>query len=254
MSTVLSVRGLSVRFGGLMALDGVDFGVEEGTITSLIGPNGAGKTTLFNAVSGFVPVSGAIELSGRDLTCLAPHARSRAGVVRTFQNLEIFANMSCLENVMTGAGRLSGYGVLAALFKTPRFWREERAAVARAEEALAFVGLAEHAATPAGDLAFGNQRLLELARALAARPTLLLLDETAAGLNMRETKALGGLITRIRDELGISVALVEHDMDLVMGISDHITVLTFGQVLARGRPREIQQNPEVIRAYLGEDE
>lgn len=252
---ILAVRDLTVRFGGVTALNSVAFRVRPRTIASLIGPNGAGKTTLLNAVSGFVtPAAGSILFDGREIAHLPPHERARAGIVRTFQNLEIFANMTVLENVITGTNRLMTYGPLAAIFKTPSFWSQERACLARAEAALDFVGLADLRQAPAADLAFGRQRLLELARALAAEPKLLLLDETAAGLNMSETKALGSIIRGIRDQLGIAVALVEHDMDLVMSISDEITVLTFGSYLAHGTPRQIQKHPEVIRAYLGEDD
>lgn len=252
--TVLRCQGLCVRFGGVMALADVDFQVAEGLVAALIGPNGAGKTTLLNVVSGLVgSSSGTVELLGRDMTSLPAWVRAEAGVVRTFQNLEVFTTMSVLENVMTGAHRVVKYGVLGALFKTPEYFRGERRCRALAEEKLEFVGLQGLGRLPAADLPYGRQRLLELARALAAQPRVLLLDEPAAGLNTRETQALAALIRRIRDELGITVVIVEHDMELIMGVSDAVTVLNFGQVIASGTPQEIQRNPEVVAAYLGEE-
>lgn len=253
-SVVLQCQDVSVRFGGVMALAEVDFQVHQGSITALIGPNGAGKTTLLNVVSGLVSCnSGNVELMGVDVTRTPAWARADAGMVRTFQNLEVFTTMSVLENVMTGAHRVTHYGMLAALFKTPHYFQGERRCRELAEEKLSFVGLDADKHLPAGELPYGRQRLLELARALAAQPRLLLLDEPAAGLNTRETQALAGLIKRIKEELGISVAIVEHDMDLIMGVSDIVSVLHFGQVIARGTPAEIQKNPEVIAAYLGEE-
>jgi len=255
MTALLTCDAVTVRFGGVLALDGVNFKAAKGNVTSIIGPNGAGKTTLLNAITGMVPVTeGAIGFSGGDMTDLPPHRRGQAGVVRTFQNLEVFSNMTVLENVMTGCHRHVNYSVLDCLFKTPRYRREERACEALAMGRLEFVDLADLAQAPSGDLAFGQQRALELARALASDPELLLLDEPAAGLNMKETKALGALIGRIRAELGVTVVLVEHDMDLVMNISDEIMVLNYGKDLAVGTPLEIQKNPEVVRAYLGEDD
>lgn len=247
-------RDVSVRFGGVMALSGVDFQVAKGTVTALIGPNGAGKTTLLNVVSGLVECcAGSVELVGRDMTRAPAWSRAKAGVVRTFQNLEVFTTMTVLENVMTGAHRVERYGVLQALFKSPGYFQGEHRCRLLAEKRLQFVGLEAEANLPAGELPYGRQRLLELARALAANPRLLLLDEPAAGLNTRETQALAGLIRRIRDELGITVAIVEHDMDLIMGVSDALTVLHFGQVIAAGSPAEIQKNSEVVAAYLGEE-
>jgi branched-chain amino acid transport system ATP-binding protein len=250
---LLSVSEACVRFGGVDALIEVDFAIEAGTVTALIGPNGAGKTTLLGAVTGMVPMHrGRIALAGRDVTALPPHARARAGVVRTFQNLEVFANMTVLENVMTGRHALVRYGILDGILRTPRFRAGERNCREAALDRLDFVGLADKKDLLAGELPYGSQRLLEMARAVAAEPKLLLLDEPAAGLNTRETQALAGLIARVRDELGITVGLVEHDMDLVMGISDAVTVLSFGAVLATGTPRQIQANPDVVAAYLGD--
>jgi branched-chain amino acid transport system ATP-binding protein len=252
---LLRCQGVTVRFGGVTALADVALDVRPGTITSVIGPNGAGKTTLLGAITGMVrPASGSVTLNGRDITARPAHARARAGIVRTFQNLEVFTNMTVLENVMTGCHRHVRYSALAALLRTPRYRREEQRCRAHAMDRLAFVGLDDLAQAPAGDLAFGRQRALELARAIAADPALLLLDEPAAGLNMAETRALGALIRRIRDDLGVTVVLVEHDMDLVMTISDEIMVLNHGCNLALGTPQQIQKNPEVVRAYLGDDD
>jgi branched-chain amino acid transport system ATP-binding protein len=253
--SILECRKLLVKFGGVHALNGVDFTVEEGSITALIGPNGAGKTTLLNVVSGLVATNGGeVCFLGNDITAWPSHRRGAAGAVRTFQNLEIFNNMTVIENVMTGCHRHVQYSMLDSLLKTPRYWRGEKLCREQAERELEFVGLLDKKDISAGELPFGNQRLLELARAVALQPELLLLDEPAAGLNIRETVNLGNLIRRIRDERRITVALVEHDMDLVMRISDTVTVLNFGEVIALGRPLEIQKNPDVITAYLGEED
>ncbi len=255
MPSLLSMRGGGVRFGGVVALDQVDLEVAAGSITSVIGPNGAGKTTLLGVASGMVrAAAGAVKLEGRDVSAAPAPARGAAGMVRTFQNLEVFSNMTVLENVMTGCHRHVGYGVLDCLLRTGRFRREERRCQERAEQCLEFVHLADKAGSPAADLPYGLQRRMEIARAIAADPALLLLDEPAAGLNTRETLALGELITAVRDRLGVTVVLVEHDMDLVMRISDAVMVLKEGRNLAAGPPEAVQKNPEVIRAYLGEDE
>jgi len=252
---LLDLSGVTVRFGGVHALTEADFVIPRGSVTALIGPNGAGKTTLLNAITGMVPVSeGRVVLDGCDITHLPPHERAAAGVVRTFQNLEVFTSLTVLENVMTGRHALTRYGIVASLLRTSGFRRAERLCRERALEKLEFVGLADERDTPAGELPYGRQRLLEMARALAAEPKLLLLDEPAAGLNTRETAALGQCIRDIRDRLHVTVGLVEHDMDLVMGISDQVTVLHFGHLLATGTPDEVQADPEVVRAYLGEDE
>ena len=251
---ILSCLDVTVRFGGVQALSEVEFRAATGAITSIIGPNCAGKTTLLNAISGMVGLSsGRIEFFGRDVTALPAHRRSRAGMVRTFQNLEIFTNMSVIENAMAGCHARTRYPVLDCLLTTPRARAAERLIREQALEALDFVGLSDYRDMPAKELPFGRQRLLELARALAARPKLLLLDEPAAGLNIRETRALGEIVRRIRAEMDVSVVLVEHDMDLVMGVSDEIMVLCFGQAITRGEPAKVQKDPEVIAAYLGTD-
>ncbi|RMG58940.1 MAG: ABC transporter ATP-binding protein [Deltaproteobacteria bacterium] len=253
---LLQCEKVSVSFGGVRALREVDISVSEGSITAIIGPNGAGKTTFLNAVSGLVPAErGSFLFEGRDISRLPAHERGRMGIVRTFQNLEIFSNMTVIENVMTGVHRNVGYGVFTSLLRTPRFWQEEERCRRRAEEELEFVGLLEKADMMADELPFGNQRLLEIARALASDPKLLLLDEPAAGMNIRETRDLGKLIKRINEERGVTIILVEHDMDLVMKVSHWIWVLNFGEVIASGTPLEVQKNPDVIAAYLGtEDE
>ncbi len=252
---LLDVSGATVTFGGIHALTEADFAIAAGSVTALIGPNGAGKTTMLNAITGMVPLSGgAIRLGGEDIAGLPPHKRAAAGVVRTFQNLEVFTSMTVLENVMTGRHALTRYPVFSSLLRTPAFGRTERACREYALYCLEFVGLTDARDTPAGDLPYGRQRLLEMARALAAEPRLLLLDEPAAGLNSRETARLGELIHAIRDTLGVTVGLVEHDMDLVMNVSDAITVLHFGHPLASGTPEAIQGNAEVVRAYLGEEQ
>ncbi len=244
-------EGISLHFGGITALHQAGFSVPRGALQAIIGPNGAGKTSLFNVITGFYRMDGGeIYLEGRRISRLPPHQVAREGIVRTFQNLELFGNMTVLENVLTG-GHLHGrYGMLDCLLRTPRFFREERALRERAEAALDFVGLWAARGLPAGYLPFGSARLLEIARALCAEPRILLLDEPAAGLNLKETEALGRLIRRIV-ETGVTVLLVEHDMDLVMEISDHVLVLCNGEVIARGRPAEVQREAAVIDASLG---
>jgi branched-chain amino acid transport system ATP-binding protein len=248
------MRQITVRFGGVTALSDVNFQVPRGQIVSIIGPNGAGKTTLLGVASGMVRASaGTVRLDGKDISSTPAHSRSLAGMVRTFQNLEVFSNMSVLENVMTGCHRHVRYGVLSCLTRSPKFLREEHRCREHAEKCLAFVGLEGNADSPAADLPYGLQRRMEIARAIAADPELLLLDEPAAGLNTRETQTLGRLVRAIRDDLKVSIVLVEHDMDLVMRISDRIMVLKEGRNLAAGPPEAVQKDPEVIRAYLGED-
>lgn len=246
-------RGIGLHFGGIMALQDVAFAVPRGSLFAVIGPNGAGKTSLFNVITGLYQMDeGEILLEGRPIGRLPSHAIAAAGIVRTFQNLELFSNMSALENVMTGGHLTVRYGPLHWCLRTPRFRREEAALAERAQAALAFVGLSSQEGTPATALPFGSARLLEIARALCAEPKLLLLDEPAAGLNIRETIVLADIIRRIVDR-GITVMMVEHDMDMVMRISDRVLVLNYGAVIAEGTPGEVQKNPAVVAAYLGED-
>ncbi len=251
--SLLEVSGLSKRFGGLHAVKDVSFRVEKGTIKAIIGPNGAGKTTLFNLVSGVIPPdSGAVLLRGEEVNGCPPHRIAAMGVSRTFQQIRLFAQMTALENVMVGVHPRSRAGFLAGMFHLPWTWREERDIERRAREALELVGAADLAGADATSLSYGQQRSVELARAVAAEPELLLLDEPAAGLNMRETSELAKLIKRIR-ERGTTVLIVEHDMGLVMNVSDEVAVLSYGEKIADATPRAVQKDPEVIRVYLGDD-
>ncbi len=252
--TLLSVRNLNKRFGGLHAVNDVSFDVAAGSIKALIGPNGAGKTTLFNLISGVLPPdSGTIAFNGSPAQGLRPHQVAERGMARTFQHIRLFPKMTSLENIMIGRHTHSKAGFVAGMLSLPFTWREERAIRARALEIMDFLGIAELAGTDATSLAYGQQRIVELGRALACEPKILLLDEPAAGLNMRETAEMGNLISRIRS-MGITVLLVEHDMSLVMKISDEVLVLSYGQKIADDHPLAVQKNPEVIRVYLGEDD
>jgi branched-chain amino acid transport system ATP-binding protein len=249
--TLLQTAALTRRFAGLTAVDEVDLGVAEGTIHAVIGPNGAGKTTLFNLISGLVPPSdGSIRFAGTDITDLPVHRRAGLGMARTFQNIRIFAAMTVLENALTGLHSRLNEELASVVLRRPAFRRAERDAVARARDALELVGLADKAETPAAALPYGDQRRLEIARALASSPRLLLLDEPAAGMNPAETGALQTLVRRIRDA-GTTVLLVEHDMGFVMDLSDRITVLNFGRRIFEGTPIEVRQETTVIEAYLG---
>ena len=248
---ILRIEGLEMRFGGVAALQGIDYEVPGGIIQALIGPNGAGKTTLFNCISGVLdPSNGIISFEGRRIEGLAPHKIAEYGVSRTFQHVALFKMMTVLENVMLARHPRTRCGFLAAGFRLPGMRSEERRIREKALEYLNLVRLTELAGLDAGTLPLGKQKILEIARALATEPRLILLDEPAGGLNMRETEELGDLIQQIKN-LGVTVLLVEHDMNLIMEISDRIMVLNYGEVLASGTPAEIKENSAVIEAYLG---
>jgi branched-chain amino acid transport system ATP-binding protein len=249
---MLELTGITKGFGGLTALEDVSFTIQRGTITGIIGPNGAGKTTLFNIVSGiYAQTSGKVRLEDKNISGFLPERLAKLGLMRTFQNVELFGQMTVLENVMVGLHTKSRSGFLSCALKLPGQIGEERLMKEKGRHWLEFVGLADLAETRAASLPFGKGRLLEIARALAVEPRLILLDEPAAGLNSRETMELSNLIRKIR-ESGVTVALVEHDMELVMDVCDSVVVLNLGRKLAEGTPRQIQENPEVVTAYLGE--
>ena len=252
---ILTAENVTMRFGGVTAVSDLSLKVDEGSIVGVIGPNGAGKTTVFNVLSGFyTPQEGDVRFAGRSIRGRKPFEICRMGMARTFQNIRLFKELSVIDNIKVGLHESLRYDLASSLLRLPNYWKEEKKCTERALELLDIFHMADLANVPAGSLPYGAQRRLEIMRALATSPKLLLLDEPAAGMNPSETAELTETIRRIRDEFNIAVLLIEHDMSLVMGICEGIAVLNFGRIIAKGTPDEIRNNPQVIEAYLGKKE
>lgn len=251
---LLTVKNVGISFGGLKAVNDINFTMKKGELLGLIGPNGAGKTTLFNMLSGvYTPTEGEIFLEDKKINGLRPDKLSKEGIARTFQNIRLFDNLTVLDNVKLAMNQYMDYGVLTGMFRLPKYWSEEKSASKKAREILEIFDLEKYFRAFAGSLPYGAQRKLEIARAMATRPKLLLLDEPAAGMNDTETKDLMVSIKMIRDKTNIGILLIEHDMNLVLGISEELIVLNHGEILAKGKPSDVMNNQEVIRAYLGSE-
>ena len=254
MNYVLEIQNVSKFFYGLVAIDDLTIKVKPGQIYGIIGPNGAGKTTLFNCVTGiYTPEKGTIKYKGEDITGMQAHKIAQRGVLRTFQNIRLFKEMSVAENIMAGFHTKSKQKWYHAIVHTPFYKKDERAAWEKVEELMEFFNLSRLATVPTGDLSYGNQRKVEMARALAANPELLILDEPAAGLNENETKELTDIIRKI-SKMGIGIMMIEHDMEMVMSLTDYITVINFGKEISQGEPSFVQNDPRVIEAYIGSDD